>query len=98
MKNQGHLPLSPGLLLHHPDDAVYSASSTLWFCAGCSESIDLEMTSHVALEGSRPSLADCPKGFSLSSVDILGQIILSQGGLPRVWWDVQQHARPASVR
>lgn len=88
MKNQGHLPLSPVLLLYRPDDAVYVASSTLWFCVGCSESTDLEMTLHVALEGLRPSVADCPEGFSPSTVDILGQIILRQGGLSHVWWDV----------
>lgn len=72
-----YVPIS----IYHVAIDFCSASNTLWLCVGCSENTQKEMSFHMAVEGRRPSIADLPEGFNLSTKDIRGQIILYRGRL-----------------
>lgn len=62
------------------------ASNTVWLCVGYSENTQKEMSFHMAVEGLRPSIADFPEGFNLSTNDIWGQIVLYRGRLSCDCW------------
>lgn len=92
IKNQGHYPPSPILLLLHDTawwsawthDSEYlfslSASATLWLCVGYWEDTPKQLSLNVAVEMLKPIIVLFPARFSLSPVDVLGHIVLYHGG------------------